>query len=131
MKVLLLGGPQSTQTVALTITGGKPSFLVEIWAKVRPLRDKHAKICMAPITQFRGKGFRITITDGKPSFLVEIWVDVRLLRDKHRQYLQEIAADCFSAHPLRYFQAPHSPVSSALDLVRCAQQDPAYSLSQS
>jgi len=58
-KVLLLGGRKSAQSAVLTITDGKPSFLVETWEKVRQLRDKHVKVFMAPITQYRGRDFKI------------------------------------------------------------------------
>jgi len=58
-KLLLLGGRREAQSAVLTLTDGKPSFLIETWEKVQQLKDKHVSIFMAPITEYRGSEWKV------------------------------------------------------------------------
>ena len=52
-KLFLFDGREMTQSAVLTLTDGRPSFLLQTAEKVVQLTDKHTKLIFASVTEFK------------------------------------------------------------------------------
>ena len=65
----------------MTLTDGKPSFLVQTYEKVRQLKDKHVKLFFSPVTEFAGEELALMKKWASSPRLRELRPDQQLARE--------------------------------------------------